>query len=64
MDGNALASQLRAQSATAGATLIAVTGYGSDRDKETALASGFHHHLVKPVDTAALAALLAAARSR
>jgi PAS domain S-box-containing protein len=61
MDGNALARRLREQPEMAGATLVAVSGYGSERDKEKALASGFHHHLVKPVDTAALGALLAAA---
>jgi PAS domain S-box-containing protein len=64
MDGNALAGRLRAQPELATATLIAVTGYGSERDKENALAAGFHHHLVKPVDTAALGALLATAAAR
>jgi CheY-like chemotaxis protein len=58
MDGNALARLLRERPETATATLVAVTGYGSDRDRETALASGFDHHLVKPVDTSALGALL------
>ena len=59
MDGNALARQLRADPGTRGALLIAVTGYGSERDKETAAAAGFDHHLVKPVDAGRLAALLA-----
>lgn len=30
--------------------LVAVTGYGRDRDRETAIASGFDIHLVKPLD--------------
>jgi two-component system CheB/CheR fusion protein len=38
--------------------LIAVTGYGGPRS-DKALSAGFDHHLVKPVDDEALAALLA-----
>jgi len=30
--------------------LIAVTGWGQKEDKARALASGFDHHLTKPVD--------------
>ena len=39
--------------------LVAVTGYGHDSDRRKALAAGFDHHLVKPADTAQLAAILA-----
>jgi CheY-like chemotaxis protein/two-component sensor histidine kinase len=60
MDGNALARRLRAMPATAAAMLIAVTGYGQASDRDTALGAGFDHHFVKPVDTQALGALLAA----
>jgi PAS domain S-box-containing protein len=65
IDGIALASQLLAMPETDGVVLIAVTGYGQERDKALTRASGFHHHLVKPVDTAELLDLLAniAARS-
>jgi PAS domain S-box-containing protein len=58
LDGNALAQRLRANSATAGVTLVAVTGYGQELDRQRALAAGFDHHLVKPVNTAELAAVL------
>lgn len=61
MDGNELAKRLRAQPETANAVLIAITGYGQDGDRGRALAAGFDHHLVKPVDTAKLAAILAEA---
>ena len=44
---------------TADAALVAVKGYGQPNDKENALAAGFHHHLVKPVDIQKLAAILA-----
>jgi signal transduction histidine kinase/CheY-like chemotaxis protein len=53
MDGYALASALR--SAGHGlAALIAVTGYGRDEDLRRSSEAGFDHHLVKPVDLAAL----------
>jgi signal transduction histidine kinase/CheY-like chemotaxis protein len=59
MDGNELARRLRAEAATAGAVLIAVTGYGQEQDRKAAIDAGFDHHFVKPVDTGRLAALLA-----
>jgi PAS domain S-box-containing protein len=59
MDGTKLAQLLRAQPQTAHALLIAVTGYGQEQDRERTLAAGFDHHLVKPVDTKELAAILA-----
>ena len=58
MDGKALAQRLRAQPVTAGSTLVAVTGYGQDSDRACALAAGFDHYLVKPIDTAALERIL------
>jgi PAS domain S-box-containing protein len=59
MDGNELARRLRALPQTAGAVLIAVTGYGQEQDRAATRAAGFDHHLVKPVDTEQLMALLA-----
>ena len=59
MDGYQLAQHLRAQPETAHAMMIAVTGYGQEGDRANALGAGFDHHLVKPVDTSELAALLA-----
>jgi CheY-like chemotaxis protein len=61
IDGNELANRLREQPETADAVLIAITGYGQDSDRGRALAAGFDHHLVKPVDTAKLVAILAKA---
>ncbi|WP_051972014.1 PAS domain S-box protein [Massilia sp. 9096] len=60
IDGNALARRLRSQPETAGATLIALTGYGQEQDRLQAMAAGFDHFLVKPVDAAAILALVAA----
>ncbi|WP_228895264.1 hybrid sensor histidine kinase/response regulator [Pseudoduganella aquatica] len=59
IDGNELARRLRQQPETAGAVLIAVTGYGQERDRNEAYAAGFDYHFVKPVDMARLNALLA-----
>jgi CheY-like chemotaxis protein len=58
MDGNELARRLRARPNTQDALLIAVTGYGRPQDREQALAAGFDHHLVKPVDVHRLVELL------
>jgi len=64
-DGYALARQLRAMPELAGATLVALTGYGQMEDRRLAEEAGFNHHLVKPADLAQVAAILAAAeRSR
>jgi PAS domain S-box-containing protein len=60
MDGYELARRIRASPGMASAGLIAITGYGQLGDKQKALAAGFDHHLVKPVNTEELAALLQA----
>ena len=54
MDGYAVARRLRQEPALEGTMLVAVTGYGQDEDRERAIAAGFEHHLVKPVDLDAL----------
>jgi len=59
MDGNELARRLRALPRMQGATLIAITGYGRQQDRDMALASGFDHHFVKPVSFEQLLEILA-----
>lgn len=59
IDGNELAQRLRTQPETAHSLLIAVTGYSQERDRKLTLAAGFDYHLVKPVDTKKLAAIIA-----
>jgi PAS domain S-box-containing protein len=49
MDGYELARHLRALLSGATPRLIAVTGYGQDKDLDRAIAAGFDRHLVKPV---------------
>jgi signal transduction histidine kinase len=63
IDGYQLARELRARPGGDRLYLIALTGYGQAMDRERALAAGFDHHLVKPVDVATIRRLLDAARS-
>ena len=58
IDGLELARRLRALPETMEAMLVAVTGYGQERDRAQILDAGFDHHLVKPIDTGRLYALL------
>lgn len=60
MDGYIVARRLRAHESTRDLCLIAITGFGQDRDRERALNAGFDAHLVKPIDFSELAKLLAA----
>ena len=58
LDGFEVARTIRRYPETAGARLIAVTGYGQDSVREQAFAAGFDSHLVKPADPAKLLGLL------
>ncbi len=60
MDGYELARRLHALPGLASLRLVAVTGYGQDKDRETALAAGFVQHVTKPVEPGVLAKLAAA----
>ncbi|WP_165390838.1 PAS domain-containing hybrid sensor histidine kinase/response regulator [Pseudoduganella lutea] len=59
MDGYALVRRLRQLPETAGARIVAITGYGTPQDRERALEAGFDEHLVKPVNPKALYGILA-----
>jgi signal transduction histidine kinase/ActR/RegA family two-component response regulator len=61
MTGHELARRLRRHPGHAGAVFVALTGYGQERDRELSRQAGFDHHLVKPVDIAKLAQILARA---
>ena len=50
--------QIRQQPWARRAVLIALTGWGQDDDRRQTKEAGFDHHLVKPVDLAALEKLL------
>ncbi len=50
MDGFELAQHLRKEPGLAGLKLVAVTGYGQDRDRQRTRKAGFDAHMVKPID--------------
>lgn len=54
LSGYDVAAELRRQPWGTGMRLIALTGWGQDRDRQRAKEAGFDHHLTKPVDTDAL----------
>ncbi|MBG6082340.1 signal transduction histidine kinase/CheY-like chemotaxis protein [Rubrivivax gelatinosus] len=56
LDGHALAAAARAGGATT--RLFALTGYNTEADRDAAARAGFDGYLVKPLDPAALQALL------
>jgi CheY-like chemotaxis protein len=62
MDGHDLALRVRALPGGEHLTLIALTGWGQQADRRRSEAVGIAHHLVKPVDPAALVQLLASLR--
>jgi signal transduction histidine kinase/ActR/RegA family two-component response regulator len=59
MDGYEVARRARQTPEGRAAMLIALTGWGQEEDRRRTQEAGFDHHLVKPVDLAALRALLA-----
>jgi signal transduction histidine kinase len=60
MDGYSAARAIRAQPWGKAITLVAVTGWGQEHDRQLSQEAGFDAHLVKPVDHEALQKLLVA----
>ena len=60
LNGYEVARQVRQHPLLGGVMLIAMTGYGQESDRQRAVAAGFDHHLVKPVNFAAVQRLLSA----
>jgi PAS domain S-box-containing protein len=58
MSGLELARAIRERPALAGMTLVAVTGWGRDEDRERTREAGFDRHMTKPVDIGEVLALL------
>ena len=59
MNGYAVARKLRESHSGRRQCLIAMTGYGTDEDRQRTVEAGFDHHIVKPIEPAELNALLA-----
>jgi CheY-like chemotaxis protein len=64
LNGYEVAQALRQESWGAGITLIALTGWGQQGDRQRAIAAGFDRHLTKPVDPDALVSLIASPQGR
>jgi PAS domain S-box-containing protein len=58
MDGYEVARRCREEAGLHGMTLVAMTGYGQDSDKQRSQEAGFDAHLVKPVNLQDLVLLL------
>lgn len=58
MNGYEVASEIRALDPPFTGTLVAVTGYGREADRERTAAAGFQRHLLKPIDMEMLSHLL------
>lgn len=59
LDGYETARRIREKEWGQPMILVALTGWGRDEDLRRTQEAGFNHHLVKPVDPAALMKLLA-----
>jgi DNA-binding response OmpR family regulator len=61
IDGYEVCRRVRGESWGDEVEIIAVTGWGQDEARDKSSEAGFDHHLVKPIDHAVLAELLARA---
>ncbi|HEY8359819.1 MAG TPA: ATP-binding protein, partial [Ramlibacter sp.] len=59
MDGIEVCRRMRAQPALAGAYILALTGWGAERDRARTAEAGFDAHLTKPMEPQALQQALA-----
>ncbi len=64
MSGYDIAAALRTSAGMEGAVLVALTGWGTDQDRERARNAGFDHHLTKPAEFDAVNGLVDAAAAR
>jgi PAS domain S-box-containing protein len=59
IDGYELARRIRQIPEMVGVVLVALTGYGQEKDRQKAIEAGFDYHLIKPVSLDALQDFLA-----
>jgi CheY-like chemotaxis protein len=64
MDGYQLAARLRDQAGGRDIQLVAITGYGEERDRTASRAAGFGEHMVKPVNLGCLKEIIERAGPR
>jgi len=58
LNGLQVAAMTRAAPWAQSTTLVALTGWGQEGDRQATLAAGFHYHFVKPVDVDSLLRVL------
>jgi len=64
LDGYGVAQRVRAKLGADRVRLVAMTGFGLEKDRRKALEAGFDAHLVKPVEVGALMTVLANEETR
>lgn len=64
MTGREVAAKLRQLPETATAFIVALSGYGQEKDKQQSLESGFDDHITKPVSFDALTRLIQTSKDR
>jgi PAS domain S-box-containing protein len=64
MDGYEVARALRSEPELEGTLIVALTGFGSERERRMTREAGIDRHLVKPVEIEALQSILASAGTR
>jgi CheY-like chemotaxis protein len=64
LTGYEVAARIRAEDWGRQMTLIAVTGWGQESDRQKARLAGFDHHLTKPIDLTELVRLFAGTRGQ
>ena len=64
MDGYEVARRMRAMPCGASVTLVALSGWGRETDRASAVAAGFDHHLIKPADIGTLRGVLMSVTER
>lgn len=58
MSGYEVAARIRSDARLRDVRIVALSGYGAAEDRQRSQSAGFHDHLVKPVEFAALQAIL------
>jgi CheY-like chemotaxis protein len=64
MDGCEVARRIRQAPHSEGVTLIALTGWGQEEDRNRSASAGFDHHMIKPPEFGTLKTLLRAHEDR
>jgi CheY-like chemotaxis protein len=58
MNGYEVAKRMRTDPSLSGAVLVALTGWGSESDKQQSSQAGFDFHMTKPIEATAIESIL------